>query len=51
MKENDIYEIVIGGWGNKRSMICRGKQGPNLGQGTVERGTTLGQKGWVEVKS
>ena len=51
MNENDIYEIVIGGWGNKLSMIRRGKQGPNLGQGTVERGTTLGQKGWVEVKS
>ena len=47
--DSDIYEIVIGGWGNKLSMIRRGKQGRNLGQGTVDMGSSPGQKGWTEV--
>ena len=49
--ESDLYEIVIGGWDNSLSMIRRGKQGPNLGTGTVDKGSTPGQKGWTKVKT
>ena len=49
--DSDLYEIVIGGWGNKLSMVRRGKQGRNLGTGTVDMGSTAGQKGWTEVFS
>ena len=47
--ESDLYEIVIGGWGNSLSMVRRGKQGRNLGTGTVDRGSSPGQRGWTEV--
>ena len=48
--DSDLYEIVIGGWGNSLSMVRRGKQGRNLGTGTVDRGSSPGQRGWTEVK-
>jgi len=47
--DSDIYEIVIGGYGNTLSMVRRGKQGPNLGKGTVDKGDSPGQKGWTET--
>ena len=49
--ESDLYEIVLGGHGNNLSMVRRGKQGPNLGTGTVDKGWSPGQKGWTEVKT
>ena len=49
--DSDLYEIVIGGWGNQLSMVRRGKQGPNLGTGTVDMGSSAEQKGWTEVFS
>ena len=48
--DSDLYEIVIGGWGNTLSMVRRGKQGPNLGTGTVDKGSSPEQKGWTEVE-
>ena len=48
--DSDLYEIVIGGWGNSLSMVRRGKQGPNLGTGTVNAGSSPGQRGWTEVE-
>ena len=47
--ESDLYEIVIGGWGNTLSMVRRGKQGPNLGSGPVDMGSTPELKGWTRV--
>ena len=32
-------------------MVRRGKQGPNLGTGTVDMGSSAEQKGWTEVFS
>jgi len=49
--DSDLYEIVIGGWGNSLSMVRRGKQGPNLGTGTVDKGSSPGQRGWTETPS
>ena len=49
--DSDLYEIVIGGYGNSLSMVRRGKQGPNIGTGTVDKGSSPGQKGWTEVKT
>ena len=48
--DSDLYEIVIGGWGNSLSMVRRGKQGPNIGTGSVDKGSSPGQKGWTEVR-
>jgi len=47
--DSDLYEIVIGGWGNSLSMVRRGKQGPNIGTGSVDKGSSPGQKGWTET--
>jgi len=47
--DSDLYEIVIGGWGNKLSMVRRGKQGKNLGSGPVDMGDSPGQKGWTKT--
>jgi len=49
--DSDLYEIVIGGYGNSLSMVRRGKQGPNIGTGTVDKGSSPGQKGWTETPS
>jgi hypothetical protein len=49
--DSDLYEIVLGGWGNKLSMIRRGKQGRRLSSGTVDMMDKPGQRGWTEVKS
>ena len=34
--DSDIYEIVIGGYGNKYSVIRRGKQGSSINNGLVK---------------
>jgi hypothetical protein len=47
--DSDLYEIVIGGWGNSLSMVRRGKQGPCISDGTVDKGDTPGQRGWTKV--
>ena len=47
--DSDLYEIVIGGYGNKLSMVRRGKQGRCLSDGTIDMGSSPGQKGWTNV--